>query len=108
MWQFAKHYTTIMSNNVCNQLVINSWLAGFLITCPLGLQLGFCDLSIIDHFTCDSSPLRLMVHEAPPPDHLPTSGHHMAVPPDQVPTSGQSRAPPPDQVVTSGHQEAPP
>ncbi|KAK1341069.1 hypothetical protein QTO34_017470 [Cnephaeus nilssonii] len=54
------HYTTIMSNKVCNQLVINSWLASFLIICPsviMGLQLGFCDLSIIDHFSCDSSPL---------------------------------------------------
>lgn len=28
------HYTTIMSNRVCNQLVISSWLAAFLIIFP--------------------------------------------------------------------------
>ncbi|XP_032203761.1 olfactory receptor 6C76-like [Mustela erminea] len=54
------HYTTIMDSRVCNQLVISSWLAGFLIIFPpviMGLQLDFCDSNIIDHFTCDSSPI---------------------------------------------------
>uniref|UniRef100_A0A8W4F7U6 Olfactory receptor n=1 Tax=Sus scrofa TaxID=9823 RepID=A0A8W4F7U6_PIG len=48
------HYTTIMSHKVCHQLVISSWLAGFLIIFPpviMGLQLDFCDSNIIDHFT---------------------------------------------------------
>nr|XP_015845399.1 LOW QUALITY PROTEIN: olfactory receptor 6C65-like [Peromyscus maniculatus bairdii] len=54
------HYTTIISNKVCNQLVIASWSAGFLIVFPpviMGLQLEFC------HFTCDSSPmLQIALH----------------------------------------------
>ncbi|KAB0347423.1 hypothetical protein FD754_012280 [Muntiacus muntjak] len=57
------HYTTIMNSRICNQLVISSWLAGFLIIFPpviMGLQLDFCDSNIIDHFTCDSSPMLLI------------------------------------------------
>ena len=57
------HYTTIMNNRICNQLVVSSWLAGFLIIFPpviMGLQLDFCDSNIIDHFTCDSSPMLLI------------------------------------------------
>ncbi|XP_006884070.1 PREDICTED: olfactory receptor 6C76-like [Elephantulus edwardii] len=57
------HYTTIMNNKICTQLVISSWLAGFLIIFPpviMGLQLDFCDSNIIDHFTCDSSPMLLI------------------------------------------------
>ncbi|XP_008849082.1 olfactory receptor 6C76-like [Nannospalax galili] len=57
------HYTTIMSSRVCIQLVMSSWLAGFLIIFPpviMGLQLDFCDSNIIDHFTCDSSPMLLI------------------------------------------------
>ena len=56
-------YTTIMNSRICNQLVISSWLAGFLIIFPpviMGLQLDFCDSNIIDHFTCDSSPMLLI------------------------------------------------
>ncbi|EHB11738.1 Olfactory receptor 6C76 [Heterocephalus glaber] len=54
------HYTTIMSNKICYQLIISSWMAGFLVIFPplvMGLQLDFCDSNIIDHFTCDSAPL---------------------------------------------------
>ncbi|XP_007503022.2 olfactory receptor 6C76-like [Monodelphis domestica] len=54
------HYTTIMSSKVCSQLVISSWLAGFLIIFPpviMGLQLEFCDSNVIEHFTCDTSPI---------------------------------------------------
>ncbi|XP_028640302.1 olfactory receptor 6C76-like [Grammomys surdaster] len=57
------HYTTIMSSRVCMQLIVSSWLAGFLIIFPpvmMGLQLDFCDSNIVDHFTCDSSPLLLI------------------------------------------------
>ncbi|XP_007957302.2 olfactory receptor 6C76-like [Orycteropus afer afer] len=57
------HYTTIMNSRICIQLVISSWLAGFLIIFPpviMGLQLDFCDSNIIDHFTCDSSPMLLI------------------------------------------------
>ncbi|XP_045868315.1 olfactory receptor 6C65-like [Meles meles] len=54
------HYTAIMNGRVCNLLVISSWLAGFLIIFPpviMELQLDFCNSNIIDHFTCDSSPM---------------------------------------------------
>ncbi|XP_006922782.1 olfactory receptor 6C65 [Pteropus alecto] len=57
------YYTTIMNNKVCNQLIISSWLAGFLIIFPpmtIGLQLDFCDSNIIDHFICDVSPVLLI------------------------------------------------
>uniref|UniRef100_A0A8D0W3K9 Olfactory receptor n=1 Tax=Sus scrofa TaxID=9823 RepID=A0A8D0W3K9_PIG len=57
------HYTTIMNSRICIQLVVRSWLAGFLIIFPpviMGLQLDFCDSNIIDHFTCDSSPMLLI------------------------------------------------
>ncbi|XP_046539010.1 olfactory receptor 6C65-like [Equus quagga] len=57
------HYTTIMNSRVCNQLVISSWLAGFLTVFPpviMGLQLEFCDSNIVDHFTCDTSPMLLI------------------------------------------------
>ncbi|XP_011382709.1 olfactory receptor 6C65-like [Pteropus medius] len=57
------YYTTIMNNKVCNQLIISSWLASFLIIFPpmtIGLQLDFCDSNIIDHFTCDVSPVLLI------------------------------------------------
>ncbi|KAM8804059.1 LOW QUALITY PROTEIN: uncharacterized protein V5649_006047 [Rhynchonycteris naso] len=54
------HYTTIMSNSVCYQLVFSSWVTGFLIIFPpliLALKLEFRASSISDHFICDSSPL---------------------------------------------------
>ncbi|VTJ90860.1 Hypothetical predicted protein, partial [Marmota monax] len=57
------HYTTIMNSRVCTLLVLGSWLAGFLTIFPpviMGLQLDFCDSNIIDHFTCDSSPMLLI------------------------------------------------
>ncbi|KAM4839282.1 olfactory receptor 6C76-like [Urocitellus parryii] len=57
------HYTTIMNSGVCTLLVLGSWLTGFLIIFPpviMGLQLDFCDSNIIDHFTCDTSPLLLI------------------------------------------------
>uniref|UniRef100_A0A8D1NB74 Olfactory receptor n=1 Tax=Sus scrofa TaxID=9823 RepID=A0A8D1NB74_PIG len=54
------HYPVIMNSRVCHQLVLSSWVAGFLIIFPplaLGLQLDFCASNIIDHFLCDSSPV---------------------------------------------------
>uniref|UniRef100_A0A8C9P2J5 Olfactory receptor n=1 Tax=Spermophilus dauricus TaxID=99837 RepID=A0A8C9P2J5_SPEDA len=57
------HYTTMMNSRICTLLVLGSWLAGFLIIFPpviMGLQLDFCDSNIIDHFTCDTSPLLLI------------------------------------------------
>ncbi|XP_074123469.1 olfactory receptor 6C2-like [Sminthopsis crassicaudata] len=54
------HYTTIMNNRVCNQLLAGCWFSGLMIILPplsLGLQLEFCDSNIINHFVCDASPL---------------------------------------------------
>ncbi|XP_008065585.1 olfactory receptor 6C70 [Carlito syrichta] len=54
------HYTSIMSNKACHQLVLSSWLTGFLVIFPpliLGLNLDFCATNIIDHFICDISPV---------------------------------------------------
>ncbi|XP_010992404.3 olfactory receptor 2AP1 [Camelus dromedarius] len=54
------HYTTIMSNRVCIQLVLCSCLAGFLsILSPIILtsQLDFCASNVLNHYFCDYGPL---------------------------------------------------
>ncbi|XP_053410843.1 olfactory receptor 6C4-like [Nycticebus coucang] len=54
------HYTTIMSNRVCVQLVLCSWLGGFLIILPpiiLTSQLDFCASNVLNHYYCDYGPL---------------------------------------------------
>nr|XP_012610438.1 olfactory receptor 6C4-like [Microcebus murinus] len=54
------HYTTIMSNRVCVQLVLCSWLGGFLIILPpiiLTSQLDFCASNMLNHYYCDYGPL---------------------------------------------------
>ncbi|XP_027981725.1 olfactory receptor 6T1 [Eumetopias jubatus] len=53
------HYETLMSGRVCSQLVLASWLAGFLwVLCPtiIMASLPFCGPNGIDFF-CDSWPL---------------------------------------------------
>ncbi|XP_025784654.1 LOW QUALITY PROTEIN: olfactory receptor 6T1 [Puma concolor] len=54
------YYETLMNGRVCSQLVLASWLAGFLwVLCPtiLVANLPFCGPNGIDHFFCDSWPL---------------------------------------------------
>ncbi|XP_004601976.2 olfactory receptor 6C4-like [Sorex araneus] len=54
------HYTTIMSSRVCIQLVLCSWLSGFLIILSpiiLTSQLNFCASNILNHYYCDYGPL---------------------------------------------------
>ncbi|XP_016072951.1 PREDICTED: olfactory receptor 6T1 [Miniopterus natalensis] len=54
------HYEVLMSGRVCFQLVLASWIAGFLwVLCPtiLMASLPFCGPNGIDHFFCDSWPL---------------------------------------------------
>ncbi|XP_058414010.1 olfactory receptor 6C6-like [Diceros bicornis minor] len=54
------HYTTIMSKRACYQLVLGSWVTGFLIIFPpmvLAFKLEFCASNVIDHFICDYSPI---------------------------------------------------
>ncbi|XP_032631462.2 olfactory receptor 6B1-like [Chelonoidis abingdonii] len=53
-------YSAIMSHQLCLQLAVGSWLAGFLIS-KLKVffisQLLFCGPNVINHFFCDISPL---------------------------------------------------
>ncbi|XP_072506498.1 olfactory receptor 6C2-like [Notamacropus eugenii] len=54
------HYTTVMNNRVCNQLLLGCWLCGLMTIVPIfgmGLELEFCDSNIINHFLCEPSPL---------------------------------------------------
>ncbi|XP_038170712.1 olfactory receptor 6C6-like [Arvicola amphibius] len=56
------HYPIIMNSKVCHQLVISSWVTGFLVIFPpllLGLKLDFCASKTVDHFLCDTSVLQL-------------------------------------------------
>ncbi|XP_007479857.1 olfactory receptor 49-like [Monodelphis domestica] len=53
-------YATIMSKRVCVQLVLSSWLGGFLLiivpSC-ITFQQPFCGPNVINHFFCDNFPL---------------------------------------------------
>ncbi|XP_025033377.1 olfactory receptor 11L1-like, partial [Python bivittatus] len=54
------HYTTLMNDTVCFQLVGGSWISGLvLMTIVLYLmqQLKFCGPSEINHFFCDLNPM---------------------------------------------------
>ncbi|XP_072480584.1 olfactory receptor 6E1-like [Notamacropus eugenii] len=53
-------YATIMSKRLCVQLVLSSWMGGFLlIIVPsyITFQQPFCGPNVINHFFCDSFPL---------------------------------------------------
>ncbi|XP_038597665.1 olfactory receptor 5L1-like [Tachyglossus aculeatus] len=53
-------YTVVMSPRVCTQLILCSYLIGFLqglIQVLLIFHLPFCKLNIINHFFCDLSPI---------------------------------------------------
>ncbi|VFV46145.1 olfactory receptor 6c6-like, partial [Lynx pardinus] len=53
-------YPIIMNSKVCYQLVLSSWVTGFLIIFPplvMGLKLDFCASKIIDHFMCETPPI---------------------------------------------------
>ncbi|XP_051829897.1 olfactory receptor 49-like [Antechinus flavipes] len=57
-------YATIMSKKVCVQLVLSSWVGGFLlIIIPSGItfQQPFCGPNVINHFFCDNFPLLELV-----------------------------------------------
>ncbi|XP_057583440.1 olfactory receptor 4C46-like [Hippopotamus amphibius kiboko] len=54
------HYTTIMNRRLCALLVEVSWVLGFLhgfIQILFIFRLPFCGPNVINHFTCDLSPL---------------------------------------------------
>ncbi|XP_078497447.1 olfactory receptor 6B9-like [Lissotriton helveticus] len=53
-------YAPLMNRRVCYQLVIGSWVGGFVTTfAPIFLisRLDFCRSNVIDHFYCDAPPL---------------------------------------------------
>ena len=54
------HYMTIMNSRVCIQLILCSWLGGFLIILSpiiLTSQLDFCASNKLNHYYCDYGPL---------------------------------------------------
>ncbi|XP_075424078.1 olfactory receptor 11L1-like [Ascaphus truei] len=54
------HYASFMNLKVCQELVIWSWVGGFmsmLTTLFLVCQLHFCGPKVIDHFFCDFTPI---------------------------------------------------
>ncbi|XP_072481038.1 olfactory receptor 6E1-like [Notamacropus eugenii] len=53
-------YTTIMSKRFCVQLVLSSWMGGFLLIIVqsyITIQQPFCGPNVINHFFCDNFPL---------------------------------------------------
>ncbi|XP_007518189.2 olfactory receptor 2AP1-like [Erinaceus europaeus] len=54
------HYATVMSRRLCIQLVLCSWVSGFLIVIVphiMTLQLPFCASNVINHYCCDYTVL---------------------------------------------------
>ncbi|NXG89828.1 OR4S2 protein, partial [Stercorarius parasiticus] len=54
------HYTTLMTRRVCGQMVIGSWVGGFIhsmVQTLLTTCLPFCGPNKIDHYFCDVHPL---------------------------------------------------
>ncbi|XP_063312527.1 olfactory receptor 6B1-like [Pelobates fuscus] len=53
-------YTTIMSNTLCFQMAIGSWILGFstaMVKAFFIFRQSFCGPNVINHFFCDISPL---------------------------------------------------
>ncbi|XP_034957527.2 olfactory receptor 11H6-like [Zootoca vivipara] len=54
------HYVTMMNGKLCFQLIVSSWLIGFLsitMTTIIMSTLVFCGGNKIDHFFCDTFPI---------------------------------------------------
>jgi olfactory receptor len=50
------HYTAVMSKRLCIQLVLSSWLSGFVVVIVSHVmtdQLPFCASNVISHYCCD-------------------------------------------------------
>ncbi|XP_014381598.1 olfactory receptor 6M1-like [Alligator sinensis] len=57
---YPLRYSTIMTGRVCVQVVIVSWVSGFLLilmSTILKSKLPFCGPNVINHFFCDSAPV---------------------------------------------------
>ncbi|XP_044840920.1 olfactory receptor 6J1-like [Mauremys mutica] len=56
-------YTTIMKQRFCIQLVLGTWVGGFMVMSFRMLlisKLSFCGPNVINHFFCDNTPLFLL------------------------------------------------
>ncbi|NXH35103.1 OLF49 protein, partial [Myiagra hebetior] len=54
------HYTAIMNNRFCLQLILSCWTVSFLLMFPptiMTVQLPFCGPNVMNHFYCDASLL---------------------------------------------------
>ncbi|NXS63332.1 OR4S2 protein, partial [Brachypteracias leptosomus] len=54
------HYTSLMTRRVCGQMVLGSWVGGFMHSMAqtlLTTRLPFCGPNKIDHYFCDVHPL---------------------------------------------------
>uniref|UniRef100_A0A8C5M3A3 Olfactory receptor n=1 Tax=Leptobrachium leishanense TaxID=445787 RepID=A0A8C5M3A3_9ANUR len=54
------HYSSMMTLWICLQLVLWSWIAGFMLSIIEALllsQMSYCGSTVIDHFFCDLVPL---------------------------------------------------
>nr|XP_012599608.1 olfactory receptor 10T2-like [Microcebus murinus] len=69
------HYHTLMTRKTCLQLIVVSWMVGFLASLCIVItifDLSFCDLNTIQHFFCDISPVLSLACDY-------TSYHEMAI-----------------------------
>ncbi|XP_004683670.1 PREDICTED: olfactory receptor 10Z1-like [Condylura cristata] len=54
------HYTTRMTPKICCQLMVASWMVGFLVSMWVVItvfSLSFCGSNVIQHFFCDIAPV---------------------------------------------------
>ncbi|XP_053217666.1 olfactory receptor 6M1-like [Podarcis raffonei] len=61
---YPLRYASIMNRNACFQLLLGSWIGGFLIILVPSIVtagLPFCGPNIVNHFFCDSAPLLKLV-----------------------------------------------
>ncbi|XP_066485880.1 olfactory receptor 6M1-like [Tiliqua scincoides] len=61
---YPLRYASIMSTKVCFQLLVGSWVGGFLIILVPSIVtagLPFCGPNLVNHFFCDSAPLLKLV-----------------------------------------------
>ncbi|XP_061447914.1 olfactory receptor 6M1-like [Rhineura floridana] len=61
---YPLRYASIMNSKACFQLLLGSWVGGFLIILVPSIVtagLSFCGPNIVNHFFCDSAPLLKLV-----------------------------------------------
>ncbi|XP_062993630.1 olfactory receptor 6M1-like [Elgaria multicarinata webbii] len=61
---YPLRYASIMNNKACFQLLLGSWVGGFMIILVPSIVtagLPFCGPNVVNHFFCDSAPLLKLV-----------------------------------------------